>query len=129
MIQHYEETLGKIEDVLVKQKALAIQSALGDSYAEAYTEKQKAYSAYKNNEREYENLKKKKIFPANKKLTTKPKKNMTSGRVRTENKAELVEKRQQQSNKWTQQKLNLMAHSKLLMISEKTLLSPPNRLM
>lgn len=39
MIQHYEETMEKIDDVIIKQKALAIQNAMGDSYADAYLKK------------------------------------------------------------------------------------------
>lgn len=74
MIQHYDETLGKIEDVLTKQKALAMQAALGDSYAEAYTKKQETYSAYKNNEREYENLKKEKDISGKQKAYDEAKK-------------------------------------------------------
>lgn len=35
MIEHYQETASEIQNVIDKQKALALQSALGDSYTEA----------------------------------------------------------------------------------------------
>lgn len=57
MIEHYEEISEKIEDVLIKQKALALQSGLEDSYITATTSVKEAASNYTEASRNYENKK------------------------------------------------------------------------